>query len=212
MIADENGILQLNVAGYTDEGGRWKYIGSDPAPTLYCKTQGYSYKVKFDGNRPRGASKEVSGSMNELTEYYDHSFNLPAYRFVLPGYQFKGWNTRADGKGTDYKDIARDVKDLAPVDLREVTLYAQWEALPYDVDLTLVNGDNTSSTYKMEMTFDQSDTLPTFASLMQEEGWELPENAVSLKMRCSMDGTGTTSSETSITSMLTARRSSTCVR
>ena len=178
MIADENGILQLNVAGYTDEGGRWKYIGSDPAPTLYCKTQGYSYKVKFDGNRPRGASKEVSGSMNELTEYYDHSFNLPAYRFVLPGYQFKGWNTRADGKGTDYKDIARDVKDLAPVDLREVTLYAQWEALPYDVDLTLVNGDNTSSTYTMKMTFDQSDTLPTFASLMQEEGWELPENAV----------------------------------
>ena len=179
MIADENGILQLNVAGYTDEGGRWKYIGSDPAPTLYCKTQGYSYKVKFDGNRPRGASKEVSGSMNELTEYYDHSFNLPAYRFVLPGYQFKGWNTRADGKGTDYKDIARDVKDLAPVDLREVTLYAQWEALRYDVVLREKHNDGTSdTTYTMEMTFDQSDTLPTFASLMQEEGWELPENAV----------------------------------
>ena len=176
-IADENGNLEMNVAGYTDEGGRWNY-GSDPAPTLYCKTQGYMYKVKFDGNRPRGASKEVSGRMRELTEYYDQSFYLPACQFVLPGYQFKGWNTRADGKGMDYANIARDVENLAPVDLREVTLYAQWEALPYDVDLTLVNGDNTSSTYTMKMTFDQSDTLPTFASLMQEEGWELPEKAV----------------------------------
>ena len=80
MIADDGGKLQLNVAGYTDEGGRWNYTGSDPAPTLYCKTQGYSYKVKFDGNRPRGASTEVSGSMSELTAYYDESFNLPAYR------------------------------------------------------------------------------------------------------------------------------------
>ena len=177
-IADENGNLEMNVAGYTDEGGRWNYTESDPAPTLYCRTQGYSYKVKFNGNKPRGASKEVSGSMSELTEYYDQSFNLPACQFVLPGYRFKGWNTRADGRGTDYENIAREVKDLAPVDLREVTLYAQWEALRYDVKLTLVNGDNTSSTYKMEMTFDQSDTLPTFASLMKEEGWELPEKAV----------------------------------
>ena len=178
-IADENGNLEMNVAGYTDEGGRWNYTGSDPAPTLYCKTQGYMYKVKFDGNRPRGASKKVSGSMNELTAYYDQSFNLPACQFVLPGYRFKGWNTRADGRGTDYENIAREVKDLAPVDLREVTLYAQWEALRYDVVLREKHNDGTSdTTYTMEMTFDQSDTLPTFASLMKEEGWELPEKAV----------------------------------
>ena len=150
--------------------------------------QSDEYIVKFDGNKPRGASTDVTGSMRPLTEHYGQPFNLPAYRFVLPGYQFKGWNTRADGKGVDYKDIARDVKDLAPVDLREVTLYAQWEALPYDVVLREKHNDGTSdTTYTMEMTFDQSYVLPTFDSLEREEGWELPENAVFHGWRCSSD-------------------------
>ena len=141
--------------------------------------QSDEYIVKFDGNKPRGASTKVTGSMKPSTEHYGQPFDLPANQFVLAGYQFKGWNTRADGKGTDYENIARGVKDLAPVELGEVTLYAQWEPLPYDVVLREKHNDGTSdTTFTMEMTFDQSDVLPTFDSLEREEGWELPENAV----------------------------------
>ena len=52
--------------------------------------QSDEYIVKFDGNKPRGASTDVTGSMGPFTEHYGQPFTLPAYRFVLPGYQFKG--------------------------------------------------------------------------------------------------------------------------
>ncbi len=49
---------------------------------------------------------------------------LTANAFTYTGYTFQGWNTAADGSGTAYADEA--VYDFAA----DVTLYAQWTALP----------------------------------------------------------------------------------
>ena len=46
-------------------------------------------------------------------------------KFTAPeGLNFAGWNTAADGSGTQYTDMAK-VKDLAEAG-GEITLYAQW--------------------------------------------------------------------------------------
>ena len=46
--------------------------------------------------------------------------------YVLPGYGFTGWNTKADGSGTAYADEGA-VKNLATEQGAVVALYAQWE-------------------------------------------------------------------------------------
>ena len=57
---------------------------------------------------------------------YDQSRQLPANGFTRTGYQFDGWNTKADGSGQSYKDKAY-VTNLATSGV--TTLYAQWKPL-----------------------------------------------------------------------------------
>lgn len=57
---------------------------------------------------------------------YDQSCQLPANGFTRTGYQFDGWNTKADGSGQSYKDKAY-VTNLAISGV--TTLYAQWKPL-----------------------------------------------------------------------------------
>lgn len=54
----------------------------------------YAYKIKFDKN---GAKK---GSMPSLTCGGGIKTKLPANKFKRVGYQFNGWNTKKNGKGT----------------------------------------------------------------------------------------------------------------
>lgn len=75
------------------------------------------YTVKFDGN---GAT---AGEMEDQTFVYDIGWALNKNAFEKEGYNFNGWNTKADGTGESYKDKAW-VTNLATDG--EVTLYAQW--------------------------------------------------------------------------------------
>ncbi|GEM_PF-4133441 len=76
------------------------------------------YTVKFNANTG-------DGSMIAVTFTYDEPVYLPDCTFTKEGYNFVGWNTQADGKGTSYANKA-NVKNLV-VD-GEVTLYAIWES------------------------------------------------------------------------------------
>ena len=76
------------------------------------------YNVKFDGN---GAT---SGKMETYYTYYDEHFTLPENQFKRLGYDFTGWNTKADGSGQGYNNIQK-VKNLATEGT--VVLYAQWK-------------------------------------------------------------------------------------
>ena len=75
--------------------------------------------VTFEAN---GSTEyPVEGTMAPQTVYAKTDTELNANSFTREGYNFKGWNTAADGTGASYADGAT-------VNLTEnTTLYAQWE-------------------------------------------------------------------------------------
>ena len=74
-----------------------------------------SYTVTFDEN-------EGTGSMSSQTA--SSSQALTSNTFSRGGFSFKGWNTAADGSGTDFSDGASYGFSA------DVTLYAQWAPVP----------------------------------------------------------------------------------
>ncbi len=78
-----------------------------------------SYKVIFDINGGNGAIEAVEAK-------YDTEFTLPdSNSATKEGFILKGWNTAADGSGTQFT-AAQSVKNLTETDGGEVTLFAQW--------------------------------------------------------------------------------------
>lgn len=77
--------------------------------------------VAFDSNGG-------NGSMNSLEVASNTTATLTANAFSRSGFTFQGWNTKADGTGTAYVDMA-DVTTLATAENhgQTVTLYAQWK-------------------------------------------------------------------------------------
>ena len=78
----------------------------------------------------------------------------PTFTVTKTGYEFKGWSFTKNG--TDEVDFS--TYEMSDTDLRDVTLYAMWEAESYSV--TLKDGDNTIdqlSSYK----YGVGATLPT---------------------------------------------------
>lgn len=80
--------------------------------TLHAQWEPAPHTVTFDGNGSDG------GSMSPQTA--NATTSLTANAFTLTGSTFTGWNTEADGSGTDYADGASYgfTEDL--------TLFAQW--------------------------------------------------------------------------------------
>ena len=102
-------------ARLTDSSGQ--YNSGDVASITPVLT----YTISFNGN---GAT---SGTMSSLTSRaYGTSYRLTSNAYSIPGYNFKGWNTKADGSGTSYANGA-SVKNLTTTNGATVTLYAQWE-------------------------------------------------------------------------------------
>ncbi|MBR3049103.1 MAG: InlB B-repeat-containing protein [Bacilli bacterium] len=77
-----------------------------------------TYQVEYKNN-----NADATGEMSNQELTYDQSKKLSANSFELVGYEFNGWNTKADGTGTPYADEAT-VTNLAKSGI--VTLYAQW--------------------------------------------------------------------------------------
>ena len=75
--------------------------------------------VTFEANG--SAEYPVKGTMTPQTVFEKTETALNANGFTREGYNFKGWNTAADGSGTSYVDKA------AVTLTEDTTLYAQWE-------------------------------------------------------------------------------------
>ena len=106
---------------YYDDG-RWGTTPPTPKVT-----------VTFDANDSE--EYPVVGTMEPQIVPANTGTELRANAFTREGHDFKGWNTAADGSGTDYAD-------KATVNLTEdTTLYAQWEIQKFTV--TWVNEDGT---------------------------------------------------------------------
>jgi len=78
-----------------------------------------SYTVIFDANDP---SNSTTGSMANQTSAVTADLTLE--NFTREGYEFLGWNTKADGSGTPYVD--GDTYSFTA----NMTLYAQWKQIP----------------------------------------------------------------------------------
>ena len=102
---------------------QWTSNGTNPTPG---PTPSNTVTVTFDANGG-------TGEMAPQTFTTGVAQALTANAFTKGNYPFNGWNTAADGSGTDYANM-QEITVSA-----NVTLYAQWSAYEY-VDLGLPSG------------------------------------------------------------------------
>ena len=98
-----------------------------------------------------------SGEMKVQTAEEGTEITLTANAFTREGYTFSGWNTAADGKGTDYADKST-IKLTA-----ETTLYAKWNPNAYKVMFCDDNGNFDDAI--IETTYDTEFALPETTAL-----------------------------------------------
>ena len=80
----------------------------------------FRYQVKYDKN----AGSAAVGNMPENEDARSASYTLPSTEPTREHFEFKGWNTKADGSGDTY---APGATYNFPDGTKEVTFYAQWK-------------------------------------------------------------------------------------
>ncbi|WP_141499613.1 InlB B-repeat-containing protein [Paenibacillus luteus] len=107
----------------TDYAAGGTYTMGAAGVTLYAQWTVNSYTVSYDGNGAISGSAPSGGSYayNTSVTVLGNTSSL-----VKIGYTFAGWNTAADGSGTDYAAGGTYTMGAAGV-----TLYAQWTANSY---------------------------------------------------------------------------------
>lgn len=118
---------------YTDHEYVLNISGDETTKSLYAVWTPNTYTVSFDANGGETYMKE------QVIEYGNPT-NLQYRRVYKNGYDFKEWNTKADGSGTSYSD-EESVVNLTEEENGKVTLYAQWE--PTDCWIDLYSDDET---------------------------------------------------------------------
>lgn len=124
-----------------------------------------SYSVSFDSNGG-------TGSMKTLDMTYGVEKQLTANSFTKKGYLFAGWNTKADGTGNSYEDLAT-VKNLTALDNDKVTLYAVWTPITYTVKYDL-NCDQTGNIPDKTVRYDEEFILSSDVPVVENHtfsGW-----------------------------------------
>ena len=104
---------------------------------LYAQWKGIPYTIKFDANTG-------SGSMDDESLVYGTAKAISQNAFTKKSYIFTGWNTKPDGKGTEYAN-QQEVSDLSTSG-QTITLYAQWRKADWnssgdDITKTKDDGD-----------------------------------------------------------------------
>lgn len=122
--------VRVNASGLPDAGDKgyppleiaMHYPNIEPGTYVWNTFVTVAYNA--NGGSGQMTPKVLEGG-NEVT--------LASSTFERPGYEFTGWNTKADGTGTSFTDGA----ELSASDLESgiggtFMLYAQWKALPVD--------------------------------------------------------------------------------
>lgn len=134
------GVTWLNWNSQNDGSGteyadQAKVMNLSPAGgatvNMYARWKGNKYKVAFNSNVPDNAQPTVDPTAVLTGEMADQNYecgipqNLTANAYAIVGYTFGGWNTKADGSGTDYVD-SYNAYSLTVVDGDTFTMYAKW--------------------------------------------------------------------------------------
>ena len=129
------------------------------------KCVGNTYYVTYNKNAPQSPgnyTNTVSGTVSNSTHTYGDYSALTINTYQLTGYNFNGWNTKADGSGTSYTD-EYVVSDLTTAQNGTVTLYAQW--VPKTFTLTIKNGTcNADGVITLNPTYDKEFTWQPICS------------------------------------------------
>ena len=114
-----------------------------------------TYTVTFDANGGEG-------NMNPQTFSASTEQELTQNEYTLSPYHFLGWNTRADGTGTDYADKASITVTA------DMTLYAQWFGKIYTLNNTddweINNLDAKPATFPIDVGTSNTSNPPIIAS------------------------------------------------
>ena len=119
-------------AGWIDS-----YSSGNTSRTLYAKWTANTYTIIFSKNH-----SQASGSMSNQAMTYGTAKNLTSNAFTRTGYTFAGWNTKADGTGTNYSN-GQSVNNLATSGT--VNLYAKWTAKSVNVTFNCNGGTGGGS-------------------------------------------------------------------
>ena len=84
--------------------------------TMYAKWRVWKHTIHYNAN-------SGSNAPTDQTKTYGQALSLSSSKPTRNGYTFLGWNTKADGTGTDY---ASGVNYTHDQDGGTVTLYAKW--------------------------------------------------------------------------------------
>ncbi len=106
------------------------------------------YLVNYDANGGGGTTGSTTIDRTSLQS------TLAANAFSREGYGFKEWNDKADGTGTAYAQKREYVFEGVTSD---ITLYAQWTPITYDVEFDANGGKGTMA--KQQHTYDQTRQL-----------------------------------------------------
>lgn len=108
----------------TSSGGVYYTSGStcgqNKALTLYAVWEANKYTVTY---KPNGGT----GGPTSQTKIHGQSLTITDKIPTYTGYDFKRWNTRADGTGTGYSSGGSYTANAS------ITLYAQWQIKTYNI-------------------------------------------------------------------------------
>jgi len=99
---------------------------------IYSKFTANTYTVVYNAN-------DGVGSMSSQLMTYDNPTALTTNGFSKSGYTFAGWNTKADGTGTNYTN-GQSVSNLVSTNNGSITLYAKWTLNTYSISYNLNGG------------------------------------------------------------------------
>ena len=115
-------------AGYKDRGEVINLTNiANETITLYAQWKANKYTINYNPN-----SSSATGTMAVQEVNYGTETKLNPNKYIRPGYTFTGWNLRADGTGNSYTD-EQTVLNLVMSDGDEITMYAQWSPITYNI-------------------------------------------------------------------------------
>ena len=102
--------------------------------TLYAVWETATYEITYIDD-----SGQASGMPQKQQKIHGTDITLSSSTPTRTGYNFKGWNTKADGKGTTYEKGVTYKTDS------DLELHAQWEIKTYKITYSKTVGDSTIS-------------------------------------------------------------------
>ncbi|NLP48933.1 MAG: hypothetical protein GX345_08360 [Clostridiales bacterium] len=166
--------------GYSFSGWNPTVPTTMPAQNTNCKAQWtpISYTVAYNGNGATG------GSTASSSHTYGVAKALTSNGFNKTGYNFAGWNSKADGSGTNYTN-GQSVSNLTTTNNATVTLYAQWTVNEYTISF---NSNGGSAVAPIKQNYGTTVTPPANPTRTGYtfEGWSpaVPTSMPAQNMTC----------------------------